>query len=132
VGFALSLSDMLLDTPPFRATQQSRRSDAGVPLAPLVLALLPRLEPGVLRRLRCDEIGAIQRRQLAASKVVWTPALEAEAVRQGMSGPGAADAPRREVAADTPAVWVIDGGILPDDEDDEPDEPTTLHEGGRS
>ena len=98
----------------------------------VVLALLPRLEPGVLRRLRCDEIGAIQRRQLAASKVVWTPALEAEAVRQGMSGPGAADAPRREVAADTPAVWVIDGGILPDDEDDEPDEPTTLHEGGRS
>lgn len=85
----------------------------------VVLLLLPRLNPDVLRWLRCDEIGAIQRRQLAASKVVWTPELEAEARLQGMSGPSAP---------------VIDGGVTPDDDDepDEPDEPTTLHEGGRS
>jgi len=63
VGFALSLSDMLLDTPPFRATQQSRRSDAGVPLAPLVLALLPPClcavcEPGIfLRALETAGVG---------------------------------------------------------------------------
>lgn len=100
--------------------------EAGRPLAraavrgdalQIVLALLPLLEPDVLRRLRCDEIGAIQRQQRDAAKVVWTLALETEARLQGMSGPSAV---------------VIDGGVTPDDEDDEPDEPTALHEGGRA
>lgn len=79
----------------------------------VVLLLLPRLNPDMLRWLWCDEIGAIQRRQLAASKVVWTPELEAEARLQGMSGPSAP---------------VIDGGVTPDDDDED----TTLapSEGG--